>query len=58
MKVVTIKDLQLPKYCENCPFHITWRQCKLIPGMVNDYDFEGDHYKATNCPLVEIEVDD
>jgi len=49
--MVAIKDMEMPKCCNECPFRANDYVCRLL-----DYAFSCNHFKERNynCPLVEI----
>lgn len=49
--MIAIKDMEMPKSCNECPFKANDYVCRLL-----DCAFSCNHFKERNynCPLVEI----
>lgn len=55
--MVAIKDMEMPKYCNDCDFVVdSMGYCERANEQIPNYDFYSETNERPNfCPLVEIE---
>ena len=58
MKMIAIKDMEMPSCCANCPLCVEDKyadmNCVLLWSEWEETDYNENH-RDENCPLVEIE---
>jgi len=59
--MVTIKDLEMPKSCYNCPIAFgdlaaVCHRCAITMENINDYRNEEKGKRHPKCPLIEVNV--
>ena len=51
---VIIKGMAMPQKCDSCPMLYEYRFCALTDDHASSIDWDMEHKRMPNCPLVEM----